>query len=327
VYVPGGIVKAGFSLRLIFLFVFILQGCVSSRPGKLPQTAERFVPYEKYSPRGKEMAVSFIDVGQGNSIFVESPSGRTLIYDAGGMPDWMETYRDPGRETVVPFIKKRGVEYIDYAVISHAHGDHIGGMKAVLESFEVEYFLDPGYPHTTHLYMDLLKTVREKEIRYKKIRSGGGDVIELGFGVSCEVFNPPSEYYFHGEGSDVNNNSVLLKITYGDVSFLFPGDMERASEMHVVGKYRGELSSNILQASHHGSNTSSTKIFLKRVMPEVAVIPVGERNQFNHPGQKALNNLRRIGAEIYRTDRHGHIIILTDGKTFTVKTQKKRGRR
>ncbi len=273
-----------------------------------------------YEVSEDDMVVTFIDVGQGNAVLVEAPSGKTLLYDAGGRPEWMTSSWDPGMEIVVPFLRELEIERIDYAVMSHAHGDHIGGFPAVLYNFDVGEFIDPGFPHQSSLYEELLEIVEELEITYRVLREGDGEKIDLGEEIRVEILSPPSDHYFRGTNSDANNSSILMRIIYGEVSFLLTGDLEERGEEYAVREHRGRLASNVLQVGHHGSHTSSTRPFLQQVQPEVAVIPVGARNVYGHPRPEVLSNLERVGAEVYRTDQDGHVTIYTDGEVFVVET-------
>lgn len=310
------------------LFVFILLNLSSSlitasgnKGDSKPLVARRVSP-AVYVKSSEDMVVTFIDVGQGNCILVETPSGIALLYDAGGTPEWMESSWDPGIKVVVPYLKANRVTKVEYAVMSHAHDDHIAGFRAVMDNIEIGEFIDPGYPHPGIIYGDLLEIIKTKNIKYKIMRAGDGNKIELGPDITCEIFSPPADFYYRGTNSDVNNSSLLLKITYKNVSFLFPGDLEKQGELYCAKKYGNRLTANILQAGHHGSFTSSTKPFLQKVLPEVAIIPVGKNNRYGHPRPEALNNLENVGAEIYRTDYDGNVIIYTDGKTFMVETEK-----
>ena len=305
------------SLLLIVYWAAVAGG---NRPADSPLIARRIPPVQ-YQKSAKDMIVTFIDVGQGNAILVEAPSGKTLLYDVGGNPEWVRSSWDPGLRIVVPFLNSKGIEKIDYAVISHPHGDHMGGYKAVIYNFDVQEFIDPGFAHPTMLYKELLETIKTRNIRYTISREGDGSKIDLGPGIKVRIFNPPKDFYFRGTPSDVNNNGILMKITYNDVSFLFTGDLEHYGEIYCAKKFGSELEANILQVGHHGSFTSSSKPFLNKVLPEVAVIPVGKNNVFNHPRPEALNNLKSVGAEIYRTDYDGHVTVYTDGKTFIVETE------
>ncbi len=282
----------------------------------------RRIPPVKYEKSSNDMVVSFIDVGQGNAILVESPTGETILYDAGGNPVWMKSSWDPGMQLTVPYIKSRGINRLDYAMISHGHGDHSGGMKAVIYNFDIGMFYDPGYKYTGGPYLEMLQAIKAKNISYGYLKAGMKNKFNMGKDIVTKVFSPPKDFYFQGTNSDTNNSSIVLKIKYKDVSFLFPGDLESRGEIYCAKKYGHQLESNILQVCHHGSFTSSSIPFLKQVMPEVAVIPVGRNNPFGHPRPVALNNLKNVGAEIFRTDYDGNVVVYTNGKQFIVETEK-----
>jgi len=313
--------KTPFNL-FILLFLLTAETFAAGNPGPEQSLVARRVQPVKYQRSAEDMAVTFIDVGQGLSILVESPSGARLLYDAGGTPEWMNSSWDPGLQIVVPYLEERRIRRLDYAVMSHAHGDHIGGYKAVLYNYKIGEFLDPGYAYSTMIYKSLLETVMTMKIKYRVAGEGDGGDIKLGNDIQCRIFSPPKEYHFQGTDSDCNNSSIIMKITYKNVSFLFTGDAEAKAELYAAKKYGSELLSNVLQVGHHGSYTSSSKIFLDCVVPEVAVISVGTNNTFGHPHPEALNNLENAGAEIFRTDYDGNVIIYTNGKTFTVETEK-----
>ncbi|NLB34260.1 MAG: MBL fold metallo-hydrolase [Elusimicrobia bacterium] len=282
----------------------------------------RRVPPARYQKTENDLLVVFLDVGQGNAVLIVSPEGKTLLYDAGGTPEWMGSSWDPGARVIVPYLDELEINELDYMLMSHSHSDHIGGMPAILNNFKVKTFLDPGFDPDSGLYADLLNLVRARGSDYMVIREGDGHKIDLGKSVKVEIFSPPADFYFRGTNSDSNNNSVLMKVICGDVSFLLTGDLEERGELYAARKYRSQLASNILQVGHHGSATSSSKPFLEQVLPEVALIPVGDRNTFGHPRAEALNRIESVGAEIYRTDYDGHVLVYTDGKTFVVETER-----
>lgn len=309
-------------VSLFALFIGITAVYAAGQRGDSDPLSARRVPPARFHRSETDLMVAFIDVGQGNAVLIVSPEGKSLLYDAGGTPSWMASSWDPGARIVVPYLDALELDHIDYMAMSHAHGDHIAGMNAVLNNFQVKTFLDPGFDHDSRYYTELLELLRARGSDYMIVREGDGDKINLGEGVKVEIFTPPADFYFRGTNSDINNNSLLMKITYGDVSFLLTGDLEERGELYAARKYRSQLASNVLQVGHHGSSTSSSRPFLEQILPEVAVIPVGDRNTFGHPRPEALNNLESVGAEIYRTDYDGHVVIYTDGDTFIVETER-----
>ena len=307
---------------VVVIFGVGLLSAGGTRGKKSALLIARRVSPGQYKRSVNDMTITFIDVGQGNSVLVEAPSGIIMLYDAGGNPEWLKSDWDPGMAIISPLLDKKMISRIDYMVMSHAHGDHIGGLPSLVDNYEVKQFYDPGYPYTTMNYQSLLEKVKEKKAGYDIIMAGSGDKFNFGPGIKAAVFSPPKIGYFTGTNSDCNNSSILLKITYKNVSILLTGDIEEKAELYSAGKYGEELTSNIMQVPHHGSSTSSTRAFLEKVLPEVAVIPVGKNNTFGHPTPEALSNIEKIGAEIFRTDYDGNVVVYTNGETFMVETER-----
>ncbi len=257
---------------------------------------------------GGELKAYFLDVGQGDSIFIVFPCGKNMLID-GGDPRQINT-------DLTGFLRRRGVRRIDAAVLTHAHADHAGGLLEVLEKFPAGMFIEPGYNHTTDLYLNLLELALRKDIAYQNVSRG--DTLKGFGGVEITFFNPPRDFY--ADESPLNNNSIVIHMRYGDVKFLFTGDIERRAEADLVRIYGKSLSSHILKAPHHGSGSSSTPAFLKAVTPAVAVISAGEGNSFGHPHPSVVSRYLSAGAELYRTDIDGTVVVKTDGKKITVKT-------
>ncbi|MCX6338606.1 MAG: MBL fold metallo-hydrolase [Candidatus Aureabacteria bacterium] len=268
------------------------------------------------------LTVYFLDVGQGDSTVISSPAGKVAIID-GGMGGDQYKKKDKAKTVIIPFLKSKGIKKLDAVIMTHADIDHIGGFVYLLENtkagseypLEINEFFDPGQPHTTYLYQDLLKSVKKRpEVKYRIAKRG--DLIDLGEGVRAEMVAPDHIY------EDPNNSSIVLKLTYGKISLLLTGDAEAESEKAMVKKYGDALKSTVLKAGHHGSANSSNDDFLKRVKPEVVVISVGEKNKFKLPFKEAMQRLEATGAKIYRTDYQGMITISTDGETYKVTTEK-----
>ena len=260
------------------------------------------------------LKVTFIDVGQGDCELIQTPEGKTILIDAGeGATEW-SSY-DAGKKVVVPFLEGLNIEKIDYVVISHAHNDHIGGLRAVLNRFKVENFVDPGLQYPSWVYEGLLELVDQKNINY--IEAKAGDEFKWDKYCKFKVLSPPSRF-FRG-GSEANENSIILKLTYNDISFLFTGDAERIAEKTVVRNFRDDLLCTILKVAHHGSTTSTSDIFLDWAQPLIAVIEVGSENRWGHPRRETLKRLEDYGCKIYRTDKDGSVQIETDGKKYKIK--------
>ncbi|MDR5702133.1 MAG: DNA internalization-related competence protein ComEC/Rec2 [Armatimonadota bacterium] len=263
----------------------------------------------------RRLTIIVMDVGQGDAIVIRSPSGKVALIDAGGAVEGYAQEIDVGEERVVPFLRRLRVRRIDLLVLSHPHEDHVGGVPAVLRSFPVGVVWDSGFEHQNPSYPIVLRMIRASHIPYYLARRG--DAFDLGAGVRVIVLSPTRLDV--GTGSDINNNSLVLKLVYGRVSVLLPGDIESSAEDLLLGLGEG-LRSTALKVAHHGSETSSTWTFLRAVRPEVAVISVGEGNPFGHPDARTLKALAGIGARIYRTDLHGAVTLISDGRKLWVNT-------
>jgi competence protein ComEC len=261
------------------------------------------------------MVVTFLDVGQGDAIVVRAPSGRVLLVDGGGEVEGHLTGYDVGARRVVPALRRHGVRSVDVVVLTHAHEDHVGGLPAVIQNFPVGLVLDAGVPHPAPSYARFLWVVRARGLTRVRARQGGR--LELGGGAVATILNPPDPP-LEGTGSDVNANSVVLRVRYGAHSLLLTGDIEALTEIRLL-RQNHNLRSAVLKAAHHGSATSSSPAFLQAVSPRVAVISVGARNPFGHPHPAAVDALRASGAAVYRTDRHGAVTVVTDGRLLWVR--------
>ncbi|HHY32744.1 MAG TPA: MBL fold metallo-hydrolase [Firmicutes bacterium] len=249
------------------------------------------------------LRVHFIDVGQGDAVLVEAPSGKTMLID-GGPPE--------SSDRLVEYLKVHGVSKLDVVVSTHPHADHIGGLIEVLREFKVGLVVDSGKVHTTATYERFLSLIDEKGIDFRLGRAGGD--IDLGPGVEARILSPVEPL-----PENINDCSVVIRLRYGTTSFLFTGDAERDAEDAMLR--RGvELGATVLKVAHHGSSTSSKPWFLEEVKPAVAVILVGAGNPFGHPHRVTLMNLAEHTDEIYRTDTHGDVLVVTDGTTFQVST-------
>jgi competence protein ComEC len=312
------------SAIVIFVIAFLLvAGCVASSPSSPVSTstttasptpvtstpistvtvANSPTQSSTLSPSSGTMTVNFIDVGQGDSELIQTPSGKTMLIDAGPTDS---------SQTVAQYLRDQGISTIDIVVATHPHEDHIGGMSTVLNGFTVKQFIDSGYPYTTSTYEDMLNLIDKKNIPFQTVTSG--DTISLDPALTINVLNPLTTF-----SSDVNQNSIVLKITYGKVTYLFTGDAGSDAEsnfMNTAGH------ADILKVAHHGSSTSSSSTFLSHITPAVSVIEVGAGNPYGHPAASTLKRLEQIGSKVYRTDLSGTIKITSDGNTYSVSTAK-----
>src|SRR5450759_2058289 len=252
----------------------------------------------------RNLTVNFLDVGQGDSILVKYDN-KTMLIDAGE--------KDKG-EVISAYLKNQDISTLDYVVATHPNSDHIGGMVDILNSFKVEYFIDSGYPYTSKTYEDMLTTIDKKNIPFEIPKRG--DKINFAPGIDVQVLNPGNSYFT----DDLNQNSIVLKITDGTVSFLLTGDAGIEAENEIM-KAGYNVNADILKVGHHGSRTSSSASFINAVSPTVSVIEVGAGNDYGHPHKETLDRLQKV-SKVYRTDLDGTITITTDGSKYTVTTQK-----
>ena len=252
-----------------------------------------------FNPR---FAVHYIDVGQGDAALVLCDD-RTMLID-GGKPH--------ASSIIYTYLKNLNIDYLDYIVASHADDDHIGGLSAPLAKMKVGNVLAPETEADTRSYESLKNKSAEQGLTITHPKAGE----HLAFGSSDIAFYGP----ITEDDSDRNNGSIVMKITYGETSFLFTGDAEREEEQQILNA-GFDLSATVLKVGHHGSKNSTTYPFLRAIMPKYAVISVGE-NSYGHPTEDTLSRLRDAGAKVYRTDMQGDIIAASDGKTVTITTKK-----
>ena len=262
------------------------------------------------------LQITVLDVGQGDAIILRGPSGKTVLIDGGGEGEGHLTGYDVGTRRVVPALRRLGVRAIDVVILSHPHEDHVGGLVAVLQNFRVGAVLDSGLPHPSPSYARFRALVRSRGIAYRLARRGMR--VDLGDGVALAVLLP-QEPLISGSGSDPNLNSIVVRATYRYVGTLFTGDMEGLNEAQLLD-LGDDLRSVILKVAHHGSETSTTEAFVEAVRPTVALISVGAFNPFGHPHRRTLDLLEEWGAQVYRTDQDGAILLQTDGRRITART-------
>lgn len=245
----------------------------------------------------KPLKAHYIDVGQADSIFIELPNGQCLLIDAGD--------NNNGNQ-IANYIKSLGYNQLDYVAATHPHADHIGGMTTVINNIKIGKFYMTEKEHTTKTFENMIDALSANNVDVYKAKVGT-DIINI-TGLQVSILSPVSSY-----GDDLNNWSVVIKVVYKNNSFLFMGDAE--------SKVEGQLSNidiDVLKVGHHGSDTSSSLSFLKKVTPGHAIISVGASNSYGHPTQTTLGNLESTGAKVYRTDLLGTILVTSDGNSITV---------
>ena len=252
--------------------------------------------------------VIFLDVGQGDSILIQTPtsSGRKNILIDAGMKS---SLTDKGKTVVVPVLKYLGINRIDLLIMSHPHDDHIGGMETVLASIPVSQVWDTYSNHDSELYQNIKNLIKKFSIPYRRIGSGK-QILDFS-PMQIYVLHPDSLYSISEE--KVNNMSLVLKFIYGDVSFLFTGDLEKegAKEMLAYGRLSH---ATVMKLGHHGSRSSAAQSLLGLVKPHYAVISVGDRNIFGHPSEDVVSFLDNSGIDVFRTDWDGACWFRSDGE-------------
>lgn len=250
-------------------------------------------------------SVHFIDVGQGDATLIRTGEGDILI-DGG------ETAEGT---SLVHYLKKVGVTRLELVVATHPHSDHIGGLTQVIEEIEVGQVLLPEIPDklipTTRSFSDMLKAIDSTNTSLFIIE----DNSIYDFGETQLIFMTALE-----KPEDLNNLSAVVKMTVGDISFMFTGDCEKIAEQSLVDSGR-DITADVLSIGHHGSNTSTSKAFLKTVNPSIGVISCGIDNSYGHPHREVVERLKKAEVKIYRTDRSGTVIVETDGKDLAVITE------
>ncbi len=260
-----------------------------------------------------KLTVTFIDVGQGASALIETPCGTVILVDAGGEPSYRGDPGAVGERIILPFLRYKGIRQIDMAIITHPHEDHFGGFIPLVERLSIEHMLVSPVQGGSDHYEDLL----EKALSGGTViqQASAGQTWSCKGGTMLEIIAPPHTLY-RGTSSDLNNNSVVFILRYGEVKMLFTGDIEDTAVKDML-KNNSNLRSDLLLIPHHGGYLETMPALLEAVKPDAAVIQVGN-NSFGHPHPYTLAALEKFGTAVYRNDRHGAIIVETDGKVFNI---------
>jgi beta-lactamase superfamily II metal-dependent hydrolase len=295
--------------RLITLFLIattflLLCGC--GLQATTPVTANAVQPEAvstTISAEG-ELKVVFLDVGQGNAQLILTPNGKTMLIDGGN---------NSKEDEMFAYLNQYNVKKIDVLIGSHPDADHIGTLPELIEGFEIGSIYLPKVTSNTKTFEALLLSIKNKGLKVNTAKAG--IVIPLDDELKVDLLGPVNTY------DDSNEMSAVVKVTFGEFSFLFPGDAEYESEQDML-KAGVDLSADVLAVGHHGSNSSSNLAFLKKVNPKYGVIQVGADNRYGHPTDKTLQKLKELNIKTLRTDENGTITFTTDGNTVNVTTEK-----
>ncbi len=244
------------------------------------------------------LQVHYIDVGQGDSILIQTPQNQNILIDGGekSQGSFLKGY-----------LEKHGVKHLHMVIGTHPHADHIGGLGFILENFSTDLIILPPVAHTTKTFEDLLGTIEEENIPLRPIPSSEPYLFEEN--MTLEFLSPHRDFQ-----DQLNNWSVVLKLTYVDHRFLFTGDIESPGEAALIQDYPPEiLSADVLKVPHHGSRTSSSLLFLEAVSPRISVISSGKENPYGHPHKETVERLLNFSPLLYRTDVQGTVLLKSDG--------------
>jgi competence protein ComEC len=258
----------------------------------------------------KTLKLTFLDVGQGDSMLVEFPGRKKMLIDGGGVPD---SSFDIGEQVVSPFLWRKGIKTIDYLVLTHAHPDHLNGLKTVAANFRVINFWESFSPPQNPVYLELLASFKPA-VRKTRVFRG---FVQREAGVRIEALHPQENSPYIREAS--NEESLVLRICQGEVCFLLAADAESESELEIIRNF-DDLRAQVLKSPHHGSRTSSSLAFLEKIQPEVVVISAGRGNVYGVPHPDVLERYERLGLHILRTDMDGAVEISVEDGNLAIRT-------
>lgn len=248
------------------------------------------------------LKVHYLDVGQGDSIFIELPNNETMLIDAA------ESYQS---ENIINYLKNLNYQKIDYVIGTHPHTDHIGGLKDIINTFEIGKIYMPKVVSTTKTYESLLMAIKDKNLKINTAKAGTS-IIDTD-ALKINILAPTNSTY-----TELNNYSVVTKITYGTTKFLFMGDAEKLSENEI----KENVTADVIKIGHHGSNTSSSIDFIKKVNAKYGIISVGLNNKYNLPKEEIITNWENSGTKIYLTSINGTITASSDGTNIKIESEK-----
>lgn len=290
--------KSYIYLKRLFLFLlatcFILTAaCSSTNTSKQAMSTVN---------SNDKLIVSYIDVGQGDSILIKQGSHNMLI----------DTGTNVSTDQLLKYLDSEKIDKLDYLVLTHPHEDHIGGADAVIKKYNIDKVYMPKVTTNTKTFRDTVAALKSKSLTASQPKVG--DSFKLG-SADCIVLGP-----INSDKENLNTYSIVIKVTFGENKFLFTGDSEASNEEDML-KANLDVSADVLKLGHHGSRTSSSKEFLNKVKPKYAVVSCGKDNDYGHPHKETVAKLKDMNIPLYRTDESGTIVCTSDGKkiSFNVK--------
>ncbi|MGV3024107.1 ComEC/Rec2 family competence protein [Clostridium thermobutyricum] len=263
------------------LFVFLFFSCSNSIP----------LNNDNY------LVVHYFDVGQGDSTLIQV-NGMNMLIDSGSRT---------AENKIIKYLNDLNINKIDYLISTHPHEDHIGNMDEIIDLFEINKFYAPKVTTTTTSFEKMIKALKRKNLKINILKDGTSS-IDLGKNTQVSVFSPKENL----KDDNLNNYSPIIKIQFKDASFLFTGDAEKENINYVLSK-NYPIDSDVLKLGHHGSKTSTTKEFLEKVTPSIAIASLGENNSYGHPHKKVLDLLNSFNIKLFRTDKDSTITLISNG--------------
>lgn len=290
-------IKRNFFEILIILLAFLIINNQDNIKNLFNQNQNDYI-----NTNNDLLKVHYLDVGQGDSIFIELPNNETMLIDAA------ESYQS---ENIINYLKNLNYKKIDYVIGTHPHTDHIGGLKDIINTFEIGKIYMPKVVSTTKTYESLLMAIKDKNLKINTAKAGTS-IIDTD-ALKINILAPTNSTY-----TELNNYSVVTKITYGSTKFLFMGDAEKLSENEI----KENVTADVIKIGHHGSNTSSSIDFIKKVNAKYGIISVGLNNKYNLPKEEIITNWENSGTKIYLTSINGTIRASSDGTNIKIESEK-----
>jgi competence protein ComEC len=288
------------------LLLWLIAGLLLAACNTDPVT---LVPQVTPAPEQGTLKAAFLDVGQGDSILIQAPNGQTMLIDGGRTIELAD-------QVILPQLRAWGAQQVDVLVVTHPDADHISGLVGVLEKFPVALVALTGDQHATQIYERLLRDIRDKNVNALQVRTG--TTIPFDPAVKLEVLGPDDAFV---NQPDTNNGSIVIKLTYGQTSFLLTGDAELAENQAIL-QHGADVRSTVLKLGHHGSSTSTNESWLRAVQPQLGIISSGKDNPFGHPHAEVIQALNNLSIPYIRTDEHGTITVTSDGSQLRVTSQR-----